>query len=146
MKKFPASQRGFSLIELLIVVAIIGIIAAIAVPYLEQARQASKSASAVNSMRTINSSEAAFHSSTGEYGTLTQLGSANYIADSSLAGGRKSDYTFSVTPLTTLNFEAVADPAMDPTNAYQHYFIDASGVMRVQVGAAATAASNPVQQ
>jgi type IV pilus assembly protein PilA len=146
MKKFPASQRGFSLIELLIVVAIIGIIAAIAVPYLEQARQASKSASAVSSMRTINSSEAAFHSSTGEYGTLTQLGSANYIADSSLAGGRKSDYTFSVTPLTTLNFEAVADPAMDPTNAYQHYFIDASGVMRVQVGAAATASSNPVQQ
>jgi type IV pilus assembly protein PilA len=146
MKTIPTSQRGFSLIELLIVVAIIGIIAAIAVPYLEQAKQASKSASAVSSMRTINSSEAAYHSSTGEYGTLTQLGSANYIADSNLAGGRKSDYTFSVTPLTALNYEAVADPVLDPTNAYQHYFIDASGVLRVEVGAAATATSNPMQQ
>jgi prepilin-type N-terminal cleavage/methylation domain-containing protein len=145
MKKFPASQRGFSLIELLIVVAIIGIIAAIAVPYLEQAKQASKSASAVSSIRTINSSEAAYHASTGEYGTLTQLGTANFIADSSLAGGRKSDYTFSATPLTTLNYEAVADPVLDPANAYQHYFIDASGVLRVEVGAAATATSNSMQ-
>ena len=146
MKKIPTSQRGFSLIELLIVVAIIGIIAAIAVPYLEQARQASKSASAVSSMRTINSSEAAYHSSTGEYGTLSQLGTANFIADSSLTGGRKSDYTFTVTPLTTLNYEAAADPAQDPANAYQHYFIDASGVLRVEVGATATATSNPIQR
>jgi type IV pilus assembly protein PilA len=146
MKKIPTSQRGFSLIELLIVVAIIGIIAAIAVPYLEQARQASKSASAVSSMRTIHSAESAFHSSTGQYGTLTELGNANYITDSSLAGGRKSDYTFGVTPLTTLNYEAVADPALDPANAYQHYFIDASGVLRVQIGAVATVASNPIQR
>jgi prepilin-type N-terminal cleavage/methylation domain-containing protein len=145
MKKIPTSQRGFSLIELLIVVAIIGIISAIAVPYLEQAKQASKSASAVSSMRTINSSEAAYHSSTGAYGTLTQLATANFIADSSLAGGRKSGYTFTVTPLTTLNYEAVADPMSDPTNAYQHYFIDASGVLRVEVGAAATATSNSMQ-
>ncbi|HEV7375466.1 MAG TPA: prepilin-type N-terminal cleavage/methylation domain-containing protein [Pyrinomonadaceae bacterium] len=146
MKKNPTSQRGFSLIELLIVVAIIGIIAAIAVPYLEQAKQASKSASAVSSMRTIHSSESAYHSSTGQYGTLTELGNANYISDPGLAGGRKSDYTFSVTPLTTLNYEAVADPVLDPANAYQHYFIDGSGVLRVQIGAGATVASNPIQQ
>jgi type II secretory pathway pseudopilin PulG len=131
---------------LLIVVAIIGIIAAIAVPYLEQARQASKSASAVSSMRTIHSSEAAFHSSAGQYGTLAELVNANYISDPSLAGGRKSGYTFSITPLTTLNYESVADPVLDPTNAYQHYFIDATGVMRVEVGATATVTSNPIQQ
>ena len=145
MKKKPTSQSGFSLIELLIVVAIIGIIAAIAVPYLEQARQASKSASAVNSMRTINSSQASYRSATGRYGTLVELGSGNYIADSSLSSGEKSGYTFSVANATTLNYQAIADPVLDPTGVFQHYFVDASGIIRVEVGATATSTSGTLQ-
>ena len=144
MKKNPTSQAGFSLIELLIVVAILGIIAAIAVPYLESARQATKSASAINSIRTINSSQASFRSATGRYGTLEELGNGNYIADSSLIAGEKSGYTFSVSSATDLNYEAVADPIFDPTGAFQHYYIDASGVIRAEVGQAATLASNPL--
>jgi type IV pilus assembly protein PilA len=145
MKHIHTSQRGFTLIELMIVVTIIGIIAAIAVPYLNQARQATNAASAVTSLRTINSAQASYHSSTGQYGTLAQLGSANYIADQSLSSGTKSQYTFNVTTATVLNYEAVADPLIDPSNKYQHYFIDASGVMRVEVGATATVASSAVQ-
>jgi prepilin-type N-terminal cleavage/methylation domain-containing protein len=144
MKPTRSSQKGFSLIELLIVVAILGIIAAIAVPYLEQARQATKSASAVNSMRTINSAQASYRSGTGRYGTLPELGNAKYIADPSLANGVKSGYTFSISNNTTLNYDAVADPAQDPSNIFQHYYINATGVMRVAVGAAATAASTPL--
>jgi prepilin-type N-terminal cleavage/methylation domain-containing protein len=144
MKKSTPAQQGFSLIELMIVVAIIGIIASIAVPYLEQARQATKSASAVTSLRTINSAQASFHATNGRYGSLAELGTAKLIADPSLGAGEKSGYRFDIPVSTALNYEAVADPVLDPANAYQHYYIDASAIIRVEVGATATVVSNPI--
>ena len=144
MRKSTNAQQGFSLIELLIVVAIISIIAAIAMPYLEQARQATRSASAVASMRTINSAESSYRATNGRYGTLPELGTARLIIDPSLSAGLKSGYTFDVTTATVLDYEAVAAPALDPTNAFQHYFVDGSGIIRVNVGAAATVASSPI--
>ena len=70
-------RRGFSLIELLIVVAIILIIAAIAIPNLLRARIAADEASAVSSMRTLNSAQATYQSAYPDVGfasTMSQLG------------------------------------------------------------------------
>src|SRR3979490_3404259 len=98
-------QKGFSLIELLIVVAIILIIAAIAIPNLLRSRMAANEASAVGSLRTLNTAAVTYFASYGHYPlTLRNFGSsptgtpneegAALVDDVLAKGGRKSGYLF----------------------------------------------------
>src|SRR5450631_69081 len=109
MKNRKRNQQGFSLIELLVVVAIILIIAAIAIPNLLQARVAANEASAVNSLRTINTAMITYNDNypiVGFAPTLAALGGINCappdqtsacLIDTLLASGTKSGYTFNST-------------------------------------------------
>ncbi len=111
------NNKGFSLVELLAVIAVIGIIAAIAVPGLLSARRAANEGSAQSSLRTIHSVQATYQQTygSGNFGSMNELLTAQLV-DPVLGAGQKSGYSFIVTETdmvagTSLaRFKATANP------------------------------------
>ena len=162
-------QKGFSLIELLIVVAIILIIAAIAIPNLLRSRIAANEASAVGSLRTINTAEVTYASTYPAQGfatALSTLGGTGTSSSSTSAllldnvlgaaapggstapGNVKSGYSFYITaagaqPVPT--YASNANPVTVDQTGKRYFYSDASTVIRYNTTATATSTDAALQ-
>ncbi len=163
-------QKGFSLIELLIVVAIILIIAAIAIPNLLRSRMAAAQASAVGSVRTINTAAISYNSTyangfppsltaIGNNGTTSVTCTNAELIDSVLSTGQKQGYTFVLTHGSTqVNSSAsscsagygyadgyliTAVPITVGTTGQDSYCSDASGTIRYNTAGTVNAGPSP---
>jgi type IV pilus assembly protein PilA len=155
-------QKGFSLIELLIVVAIILIIAAIAIPNLLRARIAANESSAVASIRTLNTGQISYYSAyptVGFAGTLGALAgtacapptsAGACLIDTQLASGSKSGYSFALsgvsgTPAST--YQTIATPLAVNQSGTRYFCSFEDAVVRASAATISTCdtASTPLQ-
>jgi len=160
-KKHNKNKRGFSLIELLIVVAIILIIAAIAIPNLLRSRIAANEASAVGSLRTLNTAEITYSTTYPNVGfacSLATLGppasatsassSTAGMIDANLSAGVKSGYDFTLlssncAPAAGIKttYDYGAAPISPGVTGQRYFCTDVSGVIQYKPTAAFTDSS-----
>ena len=144
MSKKNKSQSGFTLLELLIVVAVIAIIASLAIPNLQSSKRAAYEAAAIAYMRTWSSAQELYLMRHGTYADAD-----NQLVGDGFIGNPDPDaqgYTFSIDnmPGSTTRWWGKGWPTRVGITGNRYFFIDNSGVIRWSLGGHATAASRPL--
>jgi prepilin-type N-terminal cleavage/methylation domain-containing protein len=132
-------KRGFTLVEIMIVVAIIILLAAIAIPNLLRARHNANESAAIGAQRTISTAAESYRAAqtAPEYCTsLAQLSSATppYI-DSTLGARSKQGYSFTFTRTNSNQYGCIASPVTVNVTGTRTFFVDESGVLRAGTNA-----------
>ena len=126
------SEKGFSLVELLVVVIIIAIVAAIAIPNLLASRRAANEASAISTLRTIHSAEAVFQATTGNSTDYTDGAGLAGLVDTVLAQNSfsKSGYNFTIGTGTDVStYCATAKATNQDSTGIRSFAIGVDGVI-----------------
>lgn len=152
-KRASRRNSGFSLIELLIVIAIILIILAVALPKLTNARMYAQEMAAVKAITTVHTAETQYYSQYGQYATsLTQLGpptsggsgqNAADLIDRDLASGDKGGFKF-VLQQTPTGYALVVNPATFGTAGKHTYFSDQSMTIHQHNGQEPATVNDPL--
>jgi type IV pilus assembly protein PilA len=140
LRQRRSQQRGFSLIELLIVIAIILIILSIALPQMSKSRMHAQEMAAIKTLNTINTTEIQYQSQFGKFATaIAQLGpppsgggegpEAAGLISGTLASGTSSGYNFTITQ-TPGGYAVSAVPKTFGSTGRRTFYTDQTGVMR----------------
>ena len=154
MRSYGHSQKGFTLVEIMIVVAIIALLAAIAIPNLLRARHNSNETAAIGSMRTFSTAMESFRAAQTPPtypAALVDLSNAvpQYVpaalSGATNAANSRQGYFFTYARTSSNAYTLNGDPETVNTTGTRQFFVDESGVVRAATGAQANAGSPPIQ-
>ena len=138
-------SSGFTLVELMIVVAVLAIIASLAIPALLNSRMAANEASSIASLRTISTLNERYRVRFSAYaGSLNNLTTSGFI-DSNLGSGLKSGYTYQYTGGSS-TFSCSSGPETPGQSGRRYFFVDTTGVIRFSTTGTASSANSPIGQ
>jgi prepilin-type N-terminal cleavage/methylation domain-containing protein len=129
-RSFRRAQAGFSLTELLIVVAIIGILAAVAVPRLLETLRTGRESAAIQTLRTIHNGQAQFQATKQRFATLKELNEANQLDLNYANGSPVSGYIYQSGPEVTQDKYCVQATRQAPSTASRDFNVIEDGAVR----------------